>query len=102
MPIIMNGVTTSRVLRQHKVRSILTKLILFGASVALLFALYVAILRFPQPFFAYRATAGRLTLYSDKAFDPAKGIALLEQVEDRLKTSRLDDHRAYKIVVTNL
>jgi hypothetical protein len=56
---------------------------------------------FPQPFFAYHAELGRLSLYSDQAFDLAKGRAILADVDARLATSPIDDQGPHAIFVAN-
>lgn len=63
--------------------------------------LMAAALAHPQPFFRYHAALGRLSLYSDRPFDPARGRAALADVEARLETSPLDDHKPHAIVIAN-
>jgi hypothetical protein len=58
-------------------------------------------LAYPQPFFAYHAKRGRLSLHSDQPFDPAKAQMLLAQIDARLKTSPLDGGEANAIFVSN-
>ena len=54
-----------------------------------LFASYLTLLCFPQPFFRSSATTTNLTLYSDTPFSPEEGKKILEIVETKLETSRL-------------
>jgi hypothetical protein len=56
---------------------------------------------YPEPFFANHTELGRLSLYSDQPFDAAKGRAVLADVDARLATSPIDDHRPHAIFVTN-
>jgi hypothetical protein len=56
---------------------------------------------FPEPFFAHHVGLGRLSLYSDQPFDPAKGRAILADVDARLATSPLDDQQPHAIFVAN-
>ena len=56
---------------------------------------------YPQPLFAYHVEAGRLSLYSDVAFDPAAGRAVLDEVAGRLARSALDDRAPHRIFVAN-
>lgn len=51
--------------------------------------------------FTYHVTEGRLTLYSDRPFDAAKGAAILRDVEARLAASPIDDHKPHSIYVCN-
>jgi hypothetical protein len=59
-------------------------------------------LAYPQPFFAYHTTRGRLVLYSDRAFDAAKAQGILAEVDRRLTRSPLDHHDGtHRIFVSN-
>ena len=60
-----------------------------------------ALLTYPQPLFAYHISHGRLALYSDKPFDPARGRAVLTEIEQRLARSPLNDDKRYRIFVAN-
>jgi hypothetical protein len=60
-----------------------------------------AALAYPQPFFAYHAERGRLAIYSDRPFDPAKAQVPLAQVDARVKASPLDDGAPDAIYVAN-
>ena len=72
------------------------------AGAVLLTAAGVAgVLAYPQPLFAYHVAAGRLALYSDVAFDPAAGRAVLAEVAGRLGRSGLDDRAPHRIFVAN-
>jgi hypothetical protein len=44
---------------------------------------------------------GRLGLYADRPFDPAQARARLADVERRLETSPIDDHRSHRVFVAN-
>src|SRR5262245_26566135 len=68
--------------------------VLMGVGVA-------GVLAYPQPLFAWHAEAGRLSLYSDVAFDPEAGRAILADVEARLDRSLLDDRRPHRIFIAN-
>jgi hypothetical protein len=70
------------------------------AVVAVLaFALYWALLCFPQPFFRSSVQADNLALYSDQSFAPEAGKRILETVEAKLAASPLysarERHAAY-------
>ena len=54
-----------------------------------LFASYLALLCFPQPFFRSSASSANLTLYSDMSFSSEEGEKILEIVETKLATSPL-------------
>ena len=60
-----------------------------------------AFLNFPQPAFAYQVTAGRLSLYSDRAFDADKARGVLMDAQARLASSPLDDAQAYSVFIAN-
>jgi hypothetical protein len=59
------------------------------AAVLGLFALYWALLCFPQPFFRSSVSANNLALYSDQPFSPEEGKKVLETVEAKLAASPL-------------
>jgi hypothetical protein len=74
-----------------------------GAA-ALLAAMVVGVLAYPDPLYAYHVEQGRLVLYSDHAFDEQRGRALLADVErrlDRAPAALRDDVSTYRIFVTN-
>jgi hypothetical protein len=56
---------------------------------------------YPEPFFANHTELGRLSLYSDRPFDAAKGRAILADVDARLATSPIDDRGPHAIFVAN-
>jgi hypothetical protein len=56
---------------------------------------------YPEPFFANHTELGRLSLYSDRPFDAARGRAILADVDARLATSPIDDQRQHAIFVAN-
>lgn len=60
-----------------------------------------AALAYPQPFFAYQAERGRLSLHSDRPFDSVMAQALLAQIDARLKTSPIDDGAPSAIYVAS-
>ena len=82
------------VLFRRTMLSVAGAVALTGASVA-------GVLAYPQPLFAYHVEAGRLSLYSDVAFDPAAGRAVLDEVAARLARSALDDRAPHRIFVAN-
>jgi len=53
------------------------------------FASYLVLLCFPQPFFQWSVTSSNLTLYSDSSFSPEDGRRILELVEAKLAASPL-------------
>lgn len=67
----------------------------------LLLNAYEAPVLWPDPFFAYCATQGRLRICSDAAFDIPHAQALLAQVETRRARSPLDDNGPHHIFVSN-
>jgi hypothetical protein len=72
------------------------------AAVPLTLALLLGTaLAYPEPFFAYHAERGRLSLYSDKPFDAEKAKALLAEVERRIALSPLDHGAAHAVFVSN-
>jgi len=58
-------------------------------AVCAVFALYWALLCFPQPFFRSSVQADNLALYSDQSFAPDAGKKILETVEAKLAASPL-------------
>ena len=73
-----------------------------GLGLALLaIALPVLATIWSWPLFRYHVEVGRLAIWSDRPFDPAKGRAILADVESRLETSPIDDHRPHAIFVAN-
>src|SRR6201996_4428965 len=60
-----------------------------------------AALAYPQPFFAYHAERGDLSLYSDRPFDAVKAQSLLATIDARVRTSPLDDGTPNAIFVSN-
>lgn len=75
------------------------------AALALLALIAVAApamaIAFPQPFFAYHAQVGRLSLYSDQPFDQAAGQRILGDVAQRLATSPIDDAQPHGVFIAN-
>ncbi len=71
-----------------------------GAALAPLVLIW-ALLVFPQPLFAYHVSSGRLNLYSDQPFDSDKARLILRDVEVRLSTSPIDDHRRHAVFIAN-
>jgi hypothetical protein len=70
---------------------------LLGGSVA-------GVLAYPEPLYPYHAELGRLSLHSDRAFDPLKARAILADVERRLAAvppEIADPHSSYRIFVSN-
>lgn len=64
----------------------------------------ITLLAFPEPLYAYHVEEGRLRLYSDHPFDPARGRAILDDVERRLDEAPpalADPASVYRIFVTN-
>ena len=61
----------------------------------------VAALTHPQPLFPYHAAHGRLTLYSDRPFDPARADEVLADVERRLARSSLNDDNTHRIFISS-
>lgn len=61
----------------------------FIAILLALFASYLALLCFPQPFFRTSASSANLTLYSDLPFSSEEGNRILEIVEVKLAASPL-------------
>jgi hypothetical protein len=59
----------------------------------------LSVLARPQVFFPYQVTLGRLELRSDQPFDKERGLAVLKDVEAKLRTTSLDHqdgtHRAF-------
>lgn len=73
-----------------------------AALVPVLLAGLVAVaLANPEPFFAYHAIRGRLSLYSDRPFDAARAQKILAQVDARLKSSPFDAGAQHAIFVSN-
>ena len=77
-----------------------------GAAIVLLFCVALtgtagAALTYPQPLFSYHATHGRLSLYSDRAFDAARADEVLADVERRLSRSSLNDGNEHRVFVAN-
>jgi hypothetical protein len=72
---------------------------LAGCGAVLVLA--VGQLAFPQPFYPFRQTEGRLTLYTDRPFARRDATRLLDDVESRLRRSPLDDHRKHSIFIAN-
>ena len=71
-------------------------------SLAVLVTLSVAgLFAYPEPFFAFHVSFGRLSLYSDRPFDPERGRAILADVERRLQRSPINNRRVHRIFVTN-
>jgi len=64
-------------------------------------ATMLAILVFPEPFFACYTQYGRLALYSDEPFDPARARRLLAAVDSRLRRSPLDRGAPASIFISN-
>ena len=60
-----------------------------GGSLLAILAIYLMLLCFPQPFFAYSATSGELTLYSDRPFEPERGKESLVAAQAKLAASPL-------------
>lgn len=62
---------------------------------------WCVLLAFPQPLFAYSLEEGRLSLYSDRPFSDPHARRLLHEIERRISTSPLDDHRPHAIFIAN-
>ena len=62
---------------------------------------YLALLAFPDCFFAYYTQRGRLSLYSDTPFDAAKAQRILAAIDARLARSPIDDARYDRIFIAN-
>jgi hypothetical protein len=80
------------------VRKLAQRFALFVAPIVIAVASLIA---FPQVLFAHQVTEGRLTLYSDAPFDPGKGKEVLQDIEARLESSPLDDHKPHGVFITN-
>jgi hypothetical protein len=61
----------------------------------------LAAVAYPQPLFTYRATQGRLWLYSDRPFDAIRANDILADVERRLTRSSLNDEQVHRIFIAN-
>ncbi|MBX3530428.1 MAG: hypothetical protein KF849_07460 [Rhizobiaceae bacterium] len=64
----------------------------------------LALLLYPQPLYAYSASAGRLAVHSDRPFDQDKARLLLAEVERRLATAPTelrDGASTYHVFVAN-
>ena len=61
----------------------------------------VAALIHPQPLFPYVTEHGRLSLYSDRSFDPGRADHILVDVERRLSRSALNDGNAHGIFIAD-
>ena len=72
-----------------------------GVGVLFVCAAALGLLTHPQPLFAYHVAQGRLALYSDKPFDPARGREVLAEIERRLARSPLNDQKHYRIFIAN-
>jgi hypothetical protein len=73
----------------------------FAFLLALVLAAAAALIAFPQILFAHQVTEGRLTLYSDAPFDLGRGREILADVEARIESSPLDDHKPHGVFITN-
>ena len=74
--------------------------VLVGAGL-LIVGLPVLAIVCPWPLFAYHVEEGRLSIYSDRPFTAARGRAILNDIEGRLDTSPLNDHRQHAVFVAN-
>lgn len=63
--------------------------------------LFLALFNWPDPLFPHSVTVGRLSLHSDRPFDPDKGRAILADIETRLASSPIDDHQSHGVYVAN-
>jgi hypothetical protein len=72
-----------------------------AGSAALLAAVAVGVLAFPQPLFAYQVEYGQLQLWSDQPFDERQGRRVLDDIADRIAASPLalgaNTHRIFVI-----
>lgn len=80
-------VRTSVAARRRRFKKVLMWILLVFAT---LWALATTLLRHPSPLFAYRVQYGALSLYSDRAFDPAAGRAVLALAQAKLRRSGFD------------
>ena len=74
---------------------------LVSLAVLLTLSVSAGILAHPELSFEFHVSLGRLSLYSDRPFNPERGRAVLADVERRLRASPLDDHAVHGIFVTN-
>lgn len=74
---------------------------ILGAGLGVPLFLYLVLLCFPQPLFAYKFTSGNLTLYCDDPI-PLEGAEVLADVQGRLGRSPLYEGRPHqKVFVCN-
>jgi len=78
-------------------------LVAMAGAVLLLGVSVAGVLAYPEPLYPYQTEFGRLSLHSDRSFDPDKARAILADVERRLAASpELADPRSrYRIFVSN-
>jgi len=71
-------------------------LVVIAANAAL-----IALIAFPEPLFCCYTERGRLSLYSDEPFNPARAQALLDGIDARLRRSPLDHGEPAAIFISN-
>jgi hypothetical protein len=82
-------------------RVLLRKVGGFALAIVALAVGYLLVLQHPDLLFTYYTQRGRLELFSDQPFDPARAQALLADVDARLAKSTLNDANVHRIFICN-